>query len=324
MITNEWLYWIIGTFFIVVAVLVATAENHPKRLGTSAFWGLLGASFFYGTYVANETAPAWILGIAVLIMVVLAGFGFMAQGTHPTSGDEEREASARKYGSKLFIPALTVPVITAIIALAGPLITVGGKPLLAEGSATLTGLGVGAIVGLIVAYVLLRPVKPAVPFREGTRLLEAIGWAALLPQMLSTLGTLFTKSGVGEAVGSIFGAIVPEQSLLGGVIAYCFGMAIFTVIMGNAFAAFPIMTAAVGWPVLVEGLGGNPAAIFAMGMLAGFCGTLCTPMAANFNIVPAALLEMKNKNGVIAVQIPSAVLILIGMTVVMYFFAFPG
>ena len=35
--------------------------------------------------------------------------------------------------------------------------------------------------------------------------------------------------------------------------------------------------------------------IGAIGMLAGFCGTLMTPMAANFNIVPAALLELKDQ-----------------------------
>lgn len=32
-------------------------------------------------------------------------------------------------------------------------------------------------------------------------------------------------------------------------------------------------------------------------MLSGFCGTLMTPMAANFNIVPAALLELSDRNG---------------------------
>ena len=48
--------------------------------------------------------------------------------------------------------------------------------------------------------------------------------------------------------------------------------------------------------------GGDPAVIGAVGMLAGFCGTLMTPMAANFNIVPAALLELKDRNGVIDID----------------------
>lgn len=50
-----------------------------------------------------------------------------------------------------------------------------------------------------------------------------------------------------------------------------------------------------------------------MGVLAltcGYCGTLLTPMAANFNIVPVALLEMKDRMGVIKNQIlPALVMI---------------
>lgn len=323
MINNEWLYWIIGAFFVVVSILIATQPHHSKRVGTSAFWGLLGICFFYSTYVQKGVAPAWVLGIAVLVMVVLAGFGFMSnKADGQTTSAEERSASAARLRNKLFIPAIALPVVTVLVALLGPKLKIGGKAVLAEGSATLTGLGIGAIVALILAFMLMRPPSFSTPFREGTRLLEAIGWAALLPQMLSTLGTLFTAAGVGDAVGDIFAAIVPDDALIWGVIAYCVGMALFTVIMGNAFAAFPIMTAAVGWPVLVEGFDGNPASIFALGMLAGFCGTLCTPMAANFNIVPAALLEMKNKYGAIAVQAPSAGIILVAITAIMYFFSF--
>lgn len=113
-----------------------------------------------------------------------------------------------------------------------------------------------------------------------------------------------------------------QEALLWSVIAYCSGNALFTVVMGNAFAAFPIMTAAIGWPVLVENFNGNPAAIFEFGMMAGFCGTLCTPMAANINIVPAALLQMKNKYGPIIAQIPTAIIMLVAITIMMRVFAF--
>lgn len=322
MINAEWLYWLIGAFFIATAVLEATNVKHPHRAGSSIFWGLLGLSFFYGTFVSASTAPAWVLGIAVLIMVAIAGFGFIGASPAETTSVSEREKSAAALRNRLFVPALAVPVVTVIVAVCGPLISVRGAPLLAEGSATLTGLGIGGIVAMILAFLVLRPKSPVEPLREGTRLLEAIGWAALLPQMLSTLGSLFTQAGVGEAVGSIIEAVVPPDSHLWSVVAYTFGLAVFTIIMGNAFAAFPIMTAAIGWPVLVESFGGNPAGIFALGMLAGFCGTLCTPMAANFNIVPAALLEMRNKYGPIKVQWPSALILLCITTAVMYFFAF--
>ena len=95
-------------------------------------------------------------------------------------------------------------------------------------------------------------------------------------------------------------------------------MAGFTMIMGNAFAAFPVMAAAVGIPILVVGHHGNPAVIGAVGMLAGFCGTLMTPMAANFNIVPAALLELKNQYAVIRAQVPTAIPLLIANIIIIY------
>lgn len=323
MISSEWLYWLIGAIFIGVAVLILGDHEHPKRLGNAGFWGLLGISFFYGTFVVDKTAPAWLLGIIVLIMVVLAGFGFTGKaGTERTTSHSEREAYARRFGNRLFIPALIIPAVTVLIAIFGPKITIGGNPLLADGTATLTGLGVSSVLAVVVGVLILRPPSVATPLREGGRLLEAIGWAALLPQMLSTLGSLFDEAGVGTAIGSITSHLLPKGSLIAAVALYCVGMAFFTVIMGNAFAAFPILTAAVGWPVLVHVFGGNPAAVFSIGMLAGFCGTLSTPMAANFNLVPAALLEMRNRYGTIIAQLPTAVILLAVNVGLMYAVAF--
>jgi len=202
-------------------------------------------------------------------------------------------------------------------------VKIGDGLLLETGFATIIGLGVAALIALGVGMAIFRVRSPIVPFREGDRLLGHIGWAAILPQFLATLGLLFTTAGVGKAVGSITNAILPKGVLLLAVLVYCLGMAIFTIIMGNAFAAFPVMTAAVGWPLLVQQFHGNAPAVFAVGMLAGFCGTLVTPMAANFNIVPAALLELKDQYGPIKAQIPTAVPLLACNVVIMYFLAFP-
>ena len=68
--------------------------------------------------------------------------------------------------------------------------------------------------------------------------------------------------------------------------------------------------------------GGNPAIIGVLGMLSGYCGTLLTPMAANFNMVPAALLELDNKHQVIMTQCLPALTMLILNTTLMYFLAF--
>lgn len=164
------------------------------------------------------------------------------------------------------------------------------------------------------------PLRTAV--NEGRSLLEAMGWAMLLPQMLATLGSLFATAGVGKAVRTITENVLPSGQTYVAVVVYCVGMAVFTFIMGNAFAAFPVMTAAVGWPVLVQQAHGNPAVVLAVGMLAGFCGTLTTPMAANFNIVSAALLELKDQYGPIKAQIPTAIPLLACNIVIMAVFAF--
>lgn len=322
MISAEWLYWLIGAFFLAVAVHILTDRNRPQRLGSALFWGILGISFFYGTFVQFGHAPPWILGIAVLVMVVLAGFGFTKPGEAKTTDAAQRVRFADRFGNRLFIPALAIPVVTVLVATLGPVVMINGKPLLAAGTATLTGLGIAAIVATVIGFAILRPPKLSTPLTEGGRLLEAIGWAALLPQMLSTLGSLFTQAGVGTAVGAITKNLIAPGSLIAAVIVYVVGMTLFTVIMGNAFAAFPIMTAAVGWPVLVQTFHGSPAPVFAIGMLAGFCGTLMTPMAANFNLVPAALLEMKDKYGPIKAQLPTAGLLVVVNIGVMYFVAF--
>ncbi|MDQ4502567.1 DUF979 domain-containing protein [Sinomonas sp. ASV322] len=322
MINVEAVYWLIGALFIAWASLIARDANHPHRLGASSFWGLLGLCFFYGTWVQAGTAPAWILGVAVLGLVALAATGRIKHGQTKTSTPAEREASAARFGNRLFIPALTIPLVTVVLVLAAPVLKIGSTPILDPKNTTLVALALGAVVATIVAVVLLKPKNKLGPVIESRRILESIGWAALLPQMLSTLGILFTKAGVGTAVSTLVTGLMPKGSLLAAVIVYCVGLFVFTVLMGNGFAAFPIMTAAIGWPVLVQQFHGNPAIVFAIGMLAGFCGTLCTPMAANFNLVPAALLEMKNKYGVITAQLGTAFPLLVVNTALMYFLAF--
>jgi uncharacterized membrane protein len=107
------------------------------------------------------------------------------------------------------------------------------------------------------------------------------------------------------------------------VAVYCVGMAAFTMLMGNAFAAFPVLTGGVAIPILVIHFGANPAVVSSIGMLSGFCGTLMTPLAANFNLVPPALLEIPDRYSVIKAQVPTALLMLIVNTVLMYVLAFP-
>jgi len=323
MIKVEWFYWLVAAFFLVVAVVRLTDREAPRRHASAAFWALLAFTFVYGSAVTAGAGPAWVEGLAVIGLAVLAGFGLPRKGTERTTSDAERERLASRFGPKLFIPALVVPGVAVVFGALLANVKHGDGLLLEKGSATVIGLGVAAVVALVVAMLMFRPGSVAVPFQEGDRLLGHIGWAAILPQFLATLGLLFQAAGVGDAVKGITDGILPKGSLVAAVIVYCVGMALFTMVMGNAFAAFPVMTAAVGWPLLVQQFHGQPAVVFAVGMLAGFCGTLCTPMAANFNLVPAALLELKDTYGPIKAQVPTAIPLLACNVAVMAVFAFP-
>ena len=161
------------------------------------------------------------------------------------------------------------------------------------------------------------------PGWDAVRLLDTMGWTALLPLVLATLGGVFAASGVGEAVATLVAGVIPTDSRIACVLAYGLGMVLFTVIMGNAFAAFPVMTAGIGLPLLVQQHGAEPAILGAIGMLTGYCGTLLTPMAANFNLVPAALLELDDPNGVIRMQVATALPLMAVNLVLMAWLAFP-
>jgi uncharacterized membrane protein len=144
----------------------------------------------------------------------------------------------------------------------------------------------------------------------------------VLPQTLAALGAMFALAGVGPIVARIIQQWIPLNTPFAAVAAYAVGMALFTAIMGNAFAAFPVMTAGIGLPLITHRFGGDVVIMCAVGMLSGYCGTLCTPMAANFNIVPAALLELPDQNAVIKAQIPTALLMLAANVAIMYFFVY--
>jgi len=68
--------------------------------------------------------------------------------------------------------------------------------------------------------------------------------------------------------------------------------------------------------------GANPIVVGALGLTAGYCGTLMTPMAANFNIMPAALLETEDKYAIIKSQVPMGITLLVIHILLMYFLAF--
>ncbi|WP_120716474.1 DUF979 domain-containing protein [Tsuneonella amylolytica] len=312
MIGLGFVYAVGGAVFLAYAILSATDGGNPKRWGNAAFYALLAASFWLGDLLGDVGN-----GVLVLGLVVVAGFKLMGRGGRPTTSIEERREEAARRGNRIFLPALIIPAV----ALAGTLAFKRMPGLFDVRQVTLVGLTFGVLLALAACYAWVRP-RAVTPLAEGTRLMDSVGWAAVLPQMLASLGAVFALAGVGGVVGGIASGIIPEGSRMGAVVVYALGMAGFTMIMGNAFAAFPVMFAGVGMPVLVGLWSGDPIKVAAIGMLAGFCGTLMTPMAANFNLVPAALLELKDQNAVIKAQVPTAIPLLLANILLLYFLAF--
>lgn len=316
MIGLEQIYWLAGGMFAMFAALSLRDRTNSRRFGNAGFWALLAISFGFGSFIGDLGN-----GVLVLALIALGGFGAMGTGKIKSTSEVARAEKALRHGNAIFGPALLIPAIAVIGTLGLARIKIDGTALADPKQVTLISLGIGIVIALAVAMTWLKP-SPQTPFEEGRKLADTIGWATILPQLLASLGAVFALSGVGGEVGRIATAWLPLGHPQAAVAAYCIGMALFTAIMGNAFAAFPVMTAAIGIPLIVHKFGGDPVIMGAIGMLSGFCGTLTTPMAANFNVVPAALLELDNRNGVIAVQIPTAILMLIGNIVLMEILVF--
>ena len=297
----DYVYLLVGIILFIFAIQSFLDKEHKYRIGTGLFWLLYSVSFIFGSYLSKEINGWLVIAMAVIVLVKQLG-----KGNYFESPIEFKKGEAVRIGNVIFVPALLVGIITFVIGFFNKL-------------GALVGLGIAAIIAMCAAlYITKGSLNQG--FHEGRRLIDAIGWTAILSQLLAALGYLFNLAGVGKIISSAVASVVPADNVFLVVVAYCIGMVIFTMIMGNAFAAFAMITSAIGIPMLVVAHGANPAAVGAITMLAGYCGTLMTPMAANFNIVPVALLEMRDQYGVIKAQLPIALIMLVLNILLMYYF----
>lgn len=309
----EFFYVVLGAILLAVAVMALRDRHNPKRYSSALFWGLYALVYLAGDYLAPVAA-----GALMVVMALIAGFGGVTLGRHGERSPAERHDSARRLGHKLLIPALLIPVTTMIGSTLLKDVKFDGLFLLDPKNTTLVSLGCGSLFAVATACWLTRA-TPLQAMRESRRLIDHLGWSVVLPHMLAVLGLLFTEAGMGKAVAHVVTSYINMDVKLVAVAVYCVGMALFTIIMGNGFAAFPVIAGGVGIPVLVGVYHANPAVMAAIGMFSAYCGTLMTPMAANFNIVPAALLDLPDKNAVVKIQVATALPILLANIALLYF-----
>ena len=298
----EIFYIMVGLFFILTMMFTLKDKDHKTKYGTALFWGILGVIFILGEFI-----PPVISGLLIVVIGVLAAFNQVNIGTIKQLDSTFANLKANKIGIKIFMPSLIIALVALLIAQFTPISGVAA-------------VGIAAIIALIATFIITKA-KPTEFLEDSNRMFQSVGATAILPQLLAALGALFTAAGVGDIISNMISSVIPEGNIIVGITAYCIGMALFTAIMGNAFAAFSVITVGIGVP-FVFAQGGDPIIASALAMTAGFCGTLLTPMAANFNVLPVALLETKDKNAVIKAQSIFAITLLAIHIPLMYFLAF--
>ncbi|MGY4105208.1 DUF979 domain-containing protein [Ignavigranum ruoffiae] len=299
----EFFYSMIAIVFLALGIYCLKVIPSWKRYTTFLFWALLAFAFAFGNLF-----PAWVTGVIIIIIAILTFIKGVIAAPHQSASEEEVRSNADRIGFKIFIPALVIALGAFVVAKFVP------------GLGANNAIGVSAILGLIASFLITRA-KPATAVNEGLRLLDSVGTTGILPQLLAALGAVFTAAGVGTVIANYVAVLIPDGSKFMAAAVYCIGMALFTMIMGNGFAAFSVITVGIGIPFLIN-QGADPVVVGALGLTAGYCGTLLTPMAANFNIMPVALLEMKNEYGIIKAQAGVAITLLIVHILLLYFFAF--
>jgi len=288
----EVIYIVMGLVTLYTGIKNINDKENPSRIGTGIFWCSLGIVLAFGRWI-----PKIINGILIIIMTIPSILNKVKIGKQDNPTQEESKAAFNKIGMKIFIPALTIGIFAIIFAIFTNL-------------GALVGIGVGIIVSIALLMVYSSENKFNVFLKDSERLLSTVGPLSMLPMLLASLGAIFTAAGVGNVIASLVGNIVPQGNVNAGIVVYAIGMMLFTMIMGNAFAAITVMTVGIGGPFVLA-YGADPVLIGMIGLTAGYCGTLCTPMAANFNIVPVAMLDMKDRMGVIKNQVVPALIMIV-------------
>ena len=297
----EVIYMIMGLLCINCGIKNLRDKENPEPVGTFIFWAILGVVLALGRWL-----PALVSGILVVVMCLPAIFKKVKKGAVSAATKAETEQAYEKVGMKIFVPTLSIGVLAVLCAISG----------LGIGLSALNGVALGVALAVILLLIMNHDNKPSTFLKDSERMLSTVGPLSMLPMLLACLGSVFTAAGVGQVISDLVSHIIPEGNVNAGIVVHAIGMMLFTMIMGNAFAAITVMTVGIGYPFVLAH-GANPVVIGMLALTCGFCGTLCTPMAANFNTVPVALLDMKKPMGVIKNQVPVAIIMIVVQIIIM-------
>src|SRR5690348_7624276 len=119
MLTLEPVYLLLGAFLLFAAVL----DFRSRRLAMAAFWAILSLPFLAGDAILAAVKqgthwPAQAMGIGVIALGVMAALGDRRPAGDEASLANARQAEAGRLRNRLFGPALLIPLVTLLVALA--------------------------------------------------------------------------------------------------------------------------------------------------------------------------------------------------------------
>ena len=182
MIKLETLYILAGLMFAAFALFSLQDRSNPRRLVNFLFWGIYAITFMFGAELPN-----FVTGCLAIALALIAGSGKLGKGnpdSASTAAAKRREANAQRFGNKLFVPALLIPLVTLLGTF-----TLKYVPFVDPKSVTLISLVLGTLVAFGTALMMLRD-SPVHALKDARHTMDTVGWAAILPQMLAALGAL--------------------------------------------------------------------------------------------------------------------------------------
>jgi len=306
----ESIYALVGIYLLIFAAREFFFVR--KRYGNAFFWGIFGLLMLCGSLM-----PPLLCGCLVVVLALIPGLKLMVSEKNDTTQSQDmlkkrhaqKSDDAARFGNALFLPILVIPFGVLFVAVFTSL-------------SPLVGLSVASVVALGGALFLTRDGFRQV-LESGGHTLNDLSWTVVISQFLATIGILFNEAGLGKAIAELASFFGTGDSRLQAIGLYCGFMMFFSFLLGNAFAAFPVVTTGVGIPLLVHGHGADAAIIGVLGMLSGYSGSIISPMAGNFTTVPTKLLQINDRFGIAKAELPIVLTVLLCHILVMYFTAFP-
>jgi uncharacterized membrane protein len=289
-----------AAFALVGLFMVGCAWDQWQRSrGSAVFWLLLGTLFAFGSFLPNRVS-----GLLLLAMVLIDAAGWVKPG--------ERTEPAAEMSPGVAWPVFTIALVLMATGLLGPRLGLDAT------QAAVCGLALGSLAGAALALYLTGDTLRQL-LRCGSALNQTIGSVSILPQLLASLGAVLAAAHLGPKLAGWLGPLA-GTSLFGAVVMTCLAMSGLSALTGNSFAAYPVAAGGILVPLLLQKTGADPSALAVWTLTVGACGTLVTPMAANFNLVPAALLDLPDPYGVLKKQWPFGVAMWTGHVLWMWLF----